>query len=76
MYLALSGQNNRMGSKMLENRYANKHNVLHSHLQGMFNLPKVQNNFAEKLRNLLIAFDENFLALAALDNEKEHPFVI
>ena len=71
MHLPLSGSNYRIGLKLLDNRYANKHLILHVQLQRILNLPKFQNESAEQLRKLLIAFDENLMALTALDIETE-----
>ena len=66
-HLPLSSGNYAVGFKMLKDRYANKRLILHSHLDAIFNIPRIHQESAEQLKKFIIAFDENCLALEALN---------
>ena len=65
-YLPLSNTNYKIALKILIDHYDNQRLIVNTHLSAIFNLKPLQGESASELRKLIVAFEENLMAIQAL----------
>ena len=66
-HLPLSNSNYPIALKTLVDRYNNPRFILNSHLEAVFDLKPFKDDSASELRKLFVIFDENLMAIKALE---------